>query len=179
MNWSDIAESIAAYGAPVLGMALAGPAGAAVGQIIANKLDSDATPENVYDVLKEGLDSPVMRERLLELEKEQQALVRMNLKDVNETARVESRSDDKYVRRCRPTVVYTLCATAVALVVLSFLAVFTEDVTAAEVAQLVSALGLPLGILASACGVYFHNRTTDKHVAEGMVRPGLFNRVGS
>lgn len=52
MQWKDVAQQLARLGLPILGTALAGPAGAAVGQMLANAViapqqDTTATPQEV------------------------------------------------------------------------------------------------------------------------------------
>lgn len=52
MRWSDVSEVVGKV-APVLGGALGGPAGAAVGSLAARALGVDATPEAVADAIKQ------------------------------------------------------------------------------------------------------------------------------
>ena len=54
MDWKEIGRTAASVGAPLLGGALFGPAGAAVGSIIAGKfgVSPDATPEQVLTAIK-------------------------------------------------------------------------------------------------------------------------------
>ena len=48
MDWSDLAKTVIALGAPVIGQALAGPLGAAAGHLLAQALGvSEATPPAV------------------------------------------------------------------------------------------------------------------------------------
>ena len=50
MNWSSI-KDVVGKAAPVLGTLVAGPAGAAVGGLIANALGADANPQSVVEAL--------------------------------------------------------------------------------------------------------------------------------
>lgn len=54
MDWKEIGRTAAAVGAPLLGGALFGPAGAAVGSIIAAQfgVSPDATPDQVLTAIK-------------------------------------------------------------------------------------------------------------------------------
>lgn len=54
MDWKEIGRTAASVGAPLLGGALFGPAGAAVGSIIAAQFGSspDATPDQVLTAIK-------------------------------------------------------------------------------------------------------------------------------
>lgn len=53
MNWKDVASKLASLGLPILGAALGGPAGAAVGKGLAAALglSADATPEQTAAAL--------------------------------------------------------------------------------------------------------------------------------
>ena len=53
MNWMDIGKQAIQMGAPILGGALGGPAGAAVGAMIANQFGIDTpTPANIMAAIK-------------------------------------------------------------------------------------------------------------------------------
>lgn len=51
MNWSDI-KSIVGNVAPLVGTALGGPAGAAIGSMVSNALGVDNTPDAVAEAIK-------------------------------------------------------------------------------------------------------------------------------
>ena len=51
MEWRDLAKSVIGLGAPMLGLALGGPLGAAAGKILADALGADATPAAVNDAV--------------------------------------------------------------------------------------------------------------------------------
>jgi hypothetical protein len=77
MNWIDIGKQAIQMGAPILGGALGGPAGAAVGAMIANQFGvDDPTPGNIMAAIKADPDAAMKlrevelrhQERLIELE---------------------------------------------------------------------------------------------------------------
>lgn len=77
MNWLDIGKQAIQMGAPILGGALGGPAGAAVGAMIANQFGVDnPTPANIMAAIKSDPDAAMKlrevelrhQERLIELE---------------------------------------------------------------------------------------------------------------
>lgn len=77
MNWKDIGKQAIQMGAPILGGALGGPAGAAVGAMIANQFGvDDPTPVNIMAAIKADPDAAMKlrevelrhQERLIELE---------------------------------------------------------------------------------------------------------------
>ena len=58
MNWMDIGKQAIQMGAPILGGALGGPAGAAVGAMIANQFGIDTpTPDNIMAAIKADPDA--------------------------------------------------------------------------------------------------------------------------
>lgn len=67
MDWSRV-KDIIGKGAPVLGTLLGGPAGAAIGTIVAAALGTESTPEAVIEKLKNDPESMV---RVLEIESNQ------------------------------------------------------------------------------------------------------------
>ena len=77
MNWKDIGKQAIQMGAPILGGALGGPAGAAVGAMIANQFGIDTpTPDNIMAAIKEDPEAALKlrevelrhQERLTEME---------------------------------------------------------------------------------------------------------------
>lgn len=70
MNWSDVAK-LAGKAAPLLGTALGGPAGGAVGAIVASALGVENTPEAVSVAVKNDPDAMV-KLRQIELDHESQ-----------------------------------------------------------------------------------------------------------
>lgn len=77
MNWMDISKQAIQMGAPILGGALGGPAGAAVGAWVAGQFGvTDPTPANIMAAIKADPDAAMKlrevelrhQERLIELE---------------------------------------------------------------------------------------------------------------
>lgn len=61
MNWSDIASTVG-KAAPMLGTLIAGPAGAAVGSLVASALGTSNTPEAVSTALQDPASMVKLRE---------------------------------------------------------------------------------------------------------------------
>ena len=112
MKWSDIA-SVVGKAAPLLGTVLGGPAGAMVGGLVASALGVEETPDAVQAAIQAD---PGAAAKLLELQERnrhdlESAHIRAaetSVREVNATARVEAASDDPYVRRARPTLIYVV-----------------------------------------------------------------------
>jgi gas vesicle protein len=58
MNWKDIGNMVA-QAAPLLGSVLGGPAGGAVGEMVAQALGTDNNPDKIADALKNNPDAMV------------------------------------------------------------------------------------------------------------------------
>lgn len=124
MDWKDIGEKIVGMGLPLLGTAIAGPAGGAVGSLVANVLGvREPTPEKIMG----RLDSESEKARLaleslqaqhrFELESLSLQCATREIQAVNMTMQAESKSEDPWSRRWRPF--WGFCS-AVAWTVMAF-----------------------------------------------------------
>lgn len=177
MQWRDVAHTVGGI-APLVGSALGGPAGAAVGQLAAQALGVTATP----DALARRVRDPDAVAKLQALEHEhQQTLTRMVLEaetarlgEVNKTMRAEAASNDAYVRRWRPTFGYlTAIAWIIQCVAIAWSIVATPE-QAGVVAQAVTALTPMWGIALAMLGVNASCRSRDKQVAAGQAPKASF-----
>lgn len=161
MNWSDIASTVGKF-APMVGTVLGGPAGLAIGSLVASALGVENTPEAVA---KELAVNPEAVIKLREIESNervklqelvtQHAANEMNAaaqaaKSVNETMQSESASEHWPTYGWRPAIGFAVAFNVVASSVL-VLAVFVPvmfGVSAAlgAVAQLPMVLGALAGI---------------------------------
>lgn len=181
MSWSGIRGTVGKV-APVLGTALGGPAGGAVGGLLAAALGVDETPDAVERALQQD---PSAAAKLKELETRQRGEIerlhiraaQASVEQVNETARVEVKSEDAYVRRARPTLIYLIGLIVAAQVIgsLVILALTPVEALPHVVDGLTGVLGqlmAPLSILCAAVGVYVRSRSTcDKAYAAGKEPP--------
>ena len=182
MTWSDLAEDVAGWGLPLLGTALGGPAGGAVGGMIAKALGVEPKPE----VLKALSPTQAMKDRLAELETRNQYMLERlslegaiaNVREVNETFRREIASSDPYVRRMRPTFGYVMAAVIFGLAAIGGYAVIAAPQALPSYAQLVGVLNLPLGAGLAVLGVYVHQRSREKATDAGHPPPrGLLSAI--
>lgn len=103
MNWKDIADTVGKL-APMLGTALGGPAGAAVGTMISVALGTENTPDAVAEAVK---NDPAAAVKLAEIQANLK-IAQLNAdtaqhSENQQTARAEQQSGDEYVRRTRPS----------------------------------------------------------------------------
>lgn len=184
MDWSDL-KDIVGKSAPLVGTLLGGPAGGAVGGIIAAALGTEAQPEKVASAIAANPDAMV---RIQEIEaKHKEELERMTLEnetarlvEINKTARAEAQSEDKYVRRARPTFLYVIAFSVGIEVILASIVFLVRPEQAAALGDLFAALATPQSIAAAMCGVYLKSRSTDKAIAAGKTPPpGLLSKLFS
>lgn len=175
MSWKAVAGKLITGGATLLGNALlpgaGGAAGGAVGGMIADALGVDAEPEAVLAAIEAD---PGALSRLRELQATHQHELRRialegeisNRAEINATMRGESKSEDAYVRRARPTLLYVVGFICTLLALGAIAAVYYGK--GVEYAQIVEAMSLPLTTLCAVCGVYVDRRSTkDKVIAAG------------
>lgn len=90
------------------------------------------------------------------------------VQEVNGSLRAEIASDDKYVRRMRPTFGYMIAVTwGAQMLALAYVVVF-ETERAALVLQAMESLGTIWAVGLSVLGVYVYKRSQDKKVAAAM-----------
>ncbi len=184
-KWSKLASVVAPI-APLLGTALGGPAGGLVAKAIANKLGVVGDEDNMVKAITTNTKSESVRLKQLE-EEDRTELEAMTV--VNETMRVETKSDDAFVRRWRPFFGYTV-ATTWALQFLTLLAcfiwatwmsanngatngkvVFDAAVDFIQASLVMWSVALPI------LGVSIHQRSKDKARANGIETPGLLSKL--
>jgi hypothetical protein len=109
MDWGDLAKTVIALGAPVIGQALGGPLGAAAGKLLADALGaSEATPAAVNTALTAAAPDAAAAAALLAEEKWAAAIgaeaeaAKAQVTAVGETQRAEIASDDLLQRWWRP-----------------------------------------------------------------------------
>jgi len=114
MNWKEIGEQVLGFGLPLLGSVLGGPAGGAVGTMVASALGVGDEPEAVAKaILADPTGAAAKLEELEtrhrhEIERLSLEAAITNTREVNRTWRSEIASSDPYVRRMRPTFGYVL-----------------------------------------------------------------------
>ena len=138
MNWKDLA-GVVGKTAPLLGTLIGGPAGAAIGSVVASALGSENTPEAVNKLL---LTSPDAAVKLAQIESEQkvkfQELATDQIKaeltaatqassDINKTMQVEAASEHWPTYSWRPAIGFAV-ALAVALSVLTVFGAYAAAV---------------------------------------------------
>lgn len=170
MNWTDAAKTIGKI-APGIGAAVGGPAGSAVGGLIATALGVDSTPEAVAQAASDP--DAAIKLRQIEQEHEREILSltlqaeTARLSEINKTMRAETETDDAFVRRWRPTFGYMVALSwALQSIAIGWTIVAAPD-HAGNVAQSITALTPMWAVALAVLGVNVHNRSKDKQVSAG------------
>lgn len=190
MKFADLARKVASIGAPLVGTALGGPAGAVVGKLVANRLGLpdnatastiagviDANPKDTEASLRAmDADQRLELERLtLEAETARMREETARQAQVNTTMRAEARSESAFVRGWRPTFGYivggVVGAFGLTLCYALLVAVRFPEPARIEMltvaANLVASLQVPFAAVLAVLGVSVAKRSADKAHANG------------
>ena len=154
---------LATIGVPVLGQILA----EAIGAIDHPAAKTAAKALSELDgIFTKG---QISNEQMAEANRHAEALAALRIKEsaaayteINKSLRAEVASDDKYVRRMRPTFGYLMAATwAAQMFGVAYIMVFRTD-QAATVMQAVESLSMIWTVGLSVLGIYVYKRSEEK-----------------
>jgi len=189
MNLEQLGHQVADY-APLLGAALAGGAGKAVGSIVAQAFGSSSDPGEISQAIAQDPQAAI---KLRQIEADNRAtLTRLHLEaetarqaEVNKTMRAELAAEDSYRGRWRPTFGYVMAGSfglqVIANVAAVVAAAFVHPAEAGKilgaVADLAAAQTTIWGVALSVLGVQAYRRSGDKRAAMGIPQPTLLERI--
>jgi len=186
MDWKKIGDFLIGNGLPLLGGAVGGPVGAGVGKVIASAIGAGSgEPDEVMEILTADPNAVL---ELKKIEAENAHEFRKialegeiaNLGEINKTMREEIKSEDPFVRRARPALVWAIGISVILEVLAAVAVVFVAPAQLANLGTLYGAIAIPQSIAAGVCGVYMKKRSDDKLVAAGGApRPGLMQGIVS
>lgn len=184
MKWSDLGDVVIGA-APIIGGILAGPAGAAVGGIVASVFGADPNdPEAIKRAIQADPQSAVklaeieathkVRLQELALQAEQMRLEddTARLREVNTTYRKEIASSDAYVRRMRPSAGYAAILIMLMITASICYVMLLAPESAGAVSQMVLAFQIPLSGLLAIVGIATYRRSSEKMIDAGVVPNG-------
>lgn len=197
MDWGELGKKIAGIGAPLLGGAIGGPGGAAIGGMVADAFGlSTDDPTEIARAIDRDPESAVKlqqvqsdeRVRLREIAGKQ-AIAGIEAeteqhRTVNETMRAELKAGSGYRAGWRPAFGYIM-AFNMAVISLAFAAGIgaiiheptnagdISDGFAAMLSSFVTIFSIGLGVL----GVQVHKRSKDKELADGIKKPGMLQQL--
>jgi len=182
--WDSI-KSMVGNSAPLIGTLIGGPAGAAVGGLVANALGVENTPQAIEQSLKTNPDALL---KLKQLEFDNQVELKrlafqhaqlasderkLSVQQQHATMQKELASNDPWVRRWRPTFGYAVCLAWCLLFFGLAYAMVIHPKQAAELVTSIVALTPLFGIALSVLGVSIHKRSLDKQVSAGQSPVGI------
>ena len=160
MDWKSLGETLANK-APLIGTLIGGPAGPAVGALIASVLGTAATPEAVTKELQTNPDA-LLKVQQMEIDKQlkfqelaadqAKALINAeagNMSDANKTMQSEAASDHWPTYTWRPLLGMAVAANTVAAGIIVVGVFIAQCAGAKEAAVAVAALPTALGALAA------------------------------
>jgi hypothetical protein len=177
--WDNV-KKIIGTAAPMIGTLIGGPAGTAVGGMVASALGVENTPDAIEQELKANPESLLKlkqlesdeRVRLRELSVEQSKIEseerRNQLTQQHATMQAELASNDPYVRRWRPTFGYAMCVAWCLLFAGIAYALVASPEHAADMINAVVALTPLFSVALAVLGISIHKRSQDKQVAKGV-----------
>jgi len=178
LEWSDIAETVAKV-APAAGGAMGGPAGAAVGSLLARVLGVDESPKAVRQAVQQDPEAAAKLKRIdQEHEREILSLTleaeTSRLAEINRTMRTEIDSDSAWRAGWRPFNGWML-ALSLAAVNFGMVAVVLRDPT--QLAQVVDVLIWSVVAQGAVQGVNIKQRSNDKARQLGQTPGGFMDLV--
>ena len=196
MDLLGLGKTIIGFGAPLLGRALGGPLGGAAGDIIANVLGTSDKSADGIKIALERLDPDAAKAKLAEAEQEwaktiaaEALTARVVAQEIGLTSRTELVSDDNFVRRARPSVLWVfsflwalfgiILALSMAAIVYRFGA---ADIATAltAVVGVISSIAMLLGVVAFPATGYVMSRGREKQIAmTGEAKPGVGQALSS
>lgn len=181
-GFDDIAD-IVGKSAPLVGTVLGGPAGGAVGSLVANALGVENDPEKIKEAVENDPEAAIKLQKLQQ--EHQRKLEQMALEaetnrlaEINKTYRTELASKDAYARRMRPTFGYIVALSILAESAALIWAIVADPSKADMAMQIVQAMTVPQSLALGVLGVYVKKRSDEKEIgATGQQRPGILGNL--
>ena len=126
MNWKDI-QSVVGKAAPFIGTALGGPAGGAMGSMLANVLGVEPTPQAISEELRNNPEA-LIKLKQFELENEQQ-IREMAFKTLDVELKDKQSAREAHKESIMPSVI---CVALTAMVLLGGYAIFATEIPTAN-----------------------------------------------
>jgi len=196
MDLLGLGKTIIGFGAPLLGRALGGPLGGAAGDIIASALGASDKSADGIKIALERLDPDAAKAKLAEAEQEwaktiaaEALTARVVAQEIGLTSRTELGSDDNFVRRARPSVlwVFSFLSALFGIILALSMAAIVYRFGAADIATaltavvgVISSIAMLLGVVAFPATGYVMSRGREKQIAmTGEAKPGVGQALSS
>lgn len=180
MNWSDIKSTVGAA-APILGSLLGGPAGGAVGAMIASTLGVDDNPLAVANAIQADPGAALKLKEIQDtnrahLEGLRIAAETTRITEINRTMRSELQHEGVFKSGWRPMIGWVLAFSIAGLMSGLVYSIFkTPELTGEVISQSSLIISLMLGVL----GINITSRSSDKRSAMGVDSTGLIASIAA
>ncbi|QXO19211.1 3TM-type holin [Vibrio ostreae] len=183
----DKVKSLIGSAAPMVGTLLGGPAGGAVGSMVASALGVDNTPEAIEQALVNNPDALLaikqlesderikLRELALQHAELESGERKLAISQQASVTQAEYANCDPFVRRWRPMWGYTLCFSWALMFLGLFAVMVLEPAETANVINAIVALTPLISVALAVLGINIHKRSLDKQVAAGQAPTGMLS----
>ncbi len=174
MNWSDIAETVG-EAAPMVGSAIYGQAGGAVGGMVAKALGVEETPEAVNQAMK---DDPEAAAKVKKIEADlEQARIEARTErqsQVNKTMRAELDSDSTLKAGWRGAAGWTFVLSCLGVMASIVWSMFQPG---SDKAALLNNAMMVFGIMATVLGIDINRVGKERMAAKGVNTGGFMDAI--
>lgn len=188
MSWDDVKGWIG-KAAPVVGTLLGGPAGGAVGGLVASALGVEEDPDKVMEALKSDPEALVkikqlelehaaeLRRLAIQAERQRLEAETARITQVNETMRAELASGDRFKSYWRPLFGYFVAASWLLQVVAIVYVSVAEPTEAPRIINAIASTSTMWGVALAVLGVAVSQRSKDKKSLLGQPDDGLMSAI--
>lgn len=188
IGWKKVGRVVGSV-APLLGRVLAGSAGGAAGQIVADLLGVKPKPEEILEALgKQGDSEKILiaaelqhraqlHTLLLEASKAELAAATQATQMVNKTMREEMQADHWFYRSWRPLAGWCVMLAFFSVVVNALALVWLRPSSIVYLTNFLSSSTLLWTFAFGVVGVYVHKRSVDKQLQAGYPTPSLTEKA--
>ena len=173
LNWQKLGDVLLQQGLPLLAGAVHPGIGLAAKLVVSELGGDPQSPDELARLVESADADSIARLKALE-SRNRHELERLAIENetarqrqVNMTMRAETKSDDAYVRRWRPTIGYIFAVEMALLFAGLFYVVIFKTDQAIEIIEAAAALGWIIGVQAGVLGVSVIQRSNDKKLAAG------------
>ncbi|MDO6706143.1 3TM-type holin [Photobacterium sp. 1_MG-2023] len=186
--WEEVKKLIGTA-APMVGTLIGGPAGGAVGGLVASALGVENTaaaieaelrvnPEALLKIKQLESDERIrLQELMFQHAKLESGERQLAITQQAATMQAEMASSDPFVRRWRPTWGYTLCLSWALMFFGLFFVMTFQPQEAANVVNAIVALTPLISIALAVLGVNIHKRSLDKQITAGVKPVGVLGGI--
>lgn len=191
MDWKELGKKIVGVGAPLLGGAVGGPGGAALGGILSEALG--VSTDNPDDIARAIDADPEAATKLQQIQSEERIRLREIASEralseteaeterqrmINETMRSEYRTEGIYKSGWRPFVGW-IFGLSIGALIAALIYSIAKDPTTVSNPEFTGLLIWLFTAMAAILGINIRERSRDKRSAQGQTHRGALERIAS